>query len=76
MRYLSGYFKELSKIVNNLGKKHQIQIINAKGTIMVGQKMENLDDNIDLGLNLCKLMRDLDGIGTLTVVFFWLVKNE
>ena len=69
--YLCGHFKELRKIMKELGKKHQIHPINTKQPIIVREKMESLDEKIELGLNLCKLMRYLDEIGNVTVAFFW-----
>ena len=72
MGYLCGHFKELSKILKDSGEKYQIHVINTnKEPVMVREKLESLDEKIDLGLHLCKLTRDLDVIGTLTVVFFW-----
>ena len=58
-------------MLQELGKNHQIHIINTKKHIMVREKMESLDDKIEIGMNLCELMRYLDEIGTVTVVFFW-----
>ena len=57
--------------MKELGKKHQIHPINTKQPIIVREKMESLDEKIELGLNLCKLMRYLDEIGNVTVAFFW-----
>ena len=58
-------------MLKELGQKNQTQPINTKQPIRVREKLESLDDKIELGLILCKQMRHLDKIGTLTVVFFW-----
>ena len=39
--------------------------------IKVEERCDSLDEKIDLGLQLCKLTRDLDEIGSLVVFFFW-----
>ena len=66
--YLGGHFTELRKILKELGRKHPIHL---KQPIKVRERMESLDEKIELGLNLCKLMRYIDEIGNVTVVFFW-----
>ena len=45
--------------------------LGAREPIKVQEKCDSLDEKIELGLQLCKLTRDLDGIGTLIVFFFW-----
>ena len=45
--------------------------LGAREHIKVQEKCDSLDEKIELGLQLCKLTRDLDGIGTLIVFFFW-----
>ena len=52
-------------------KKIRCIRLGAREHITVQEKCDSLDEKIELGLQLCKLTRDLDEIGTLIVFFFW-----
>ena len=67
-----GYFKELGKMIRETNDRKIRQIrLGKQDHIRVQAKCDSLNENIDLGLQLCKLARDLDEIGVLIVVFFW-----
>ena len=69
---VSGYFKELSKMIRDTDHKKIRHIrLGKQELIKVQDKCDNLDDKIELGLQMCKLIRQLDEIGTLIVLFFW-----
>ena len=72
INYLCGHFKEFGRMVREMDDNKIRHIrLGAREPIRVQEKCDSLDEKIELGLQLCKLTRDLDEIGTLIVFFFW-----
>ena len=68
----SGYFKELGKMIRGTDPKKIRHIrLGRQELIKVQDKCDSLDDNIDLGLQMCQLTTQLNDIGTMSVLFFW-----